>query len=212
MIADTVATLGRRVPHASRWLLPLTPHDGELRLFCFPYAGGGPHTFASWRTAFPAWVGVHSVQLPGRGRRLAEPLLDRVELLVAPIADAIRAMDDRPYVLFGHSMGALLAFETARALRKMGCAGPARLIVSAYGAPQIPRRRPPIHHLSHNAFVSYIRGIGGTPADVFRHPELLWAYNLEKRNSIIQSCSGHTNMKRTFCSFGSSFRVFAKKN
>jgi medium-chain acyl-[acyl-carrier-protein] hydrolase len=173
MIADTIATLERRVTHASRWLVPLTPSDGEVRLFCFPYAGGGPHTFSNWRTAFPPWVGVYSVQLPGRGRRLAEPLLDRLELLVAPIAAAIRAMDDRPYVLFGHSMGALLAFETARALRTMGFAEPARLIVSAYGAPPIPLQRPAIHQLSHDAFVSHIRGMGGTPADVFRHPELL---------------------------------------
>lgn len=161
------------VSNINRWICQLTPHDGELRVFCFPYAGGSPHTFANWRSAFSKRIGIYTVQLPGRGRRLEEPSLDRLVSLASPIAKAIGAMADRPYVLFGHSMGALLAFETARVLRQMGCVKPAQLIASAYGAPQLPRRQPPIHLLDQDAFVSHIREMGGTPAELFRHQELL---------------------------------------
>lgn len=145
----------------------------RLRLVCFPYAGGGAHIYADWRDVLPSSVGVHAVQLPGRGRRFAEPALDRLDLMVAGIAHALRALDDKPMVFFGHSMGALLAFETARALRRLGQRGPSRLLLSAYRAPQFCRDEPCIHHLPDGEFADKLRELEGTPPEVFENRELL---------------------------------------
>jgi medium-chain acyl-[acyl-carrier-protein] hydrolase len=158
---------------AKAWLSAPFPGDEQLRLICFPYAGGGAHLYADWRAAFGAEVGVYAVQLPGRGRRFAEPALRRLGDVVDGVVEALAGLCDKPFVLFGHSMGALLAFETTRALRRAGCTGPVRLLVSGYRAPQLQRLDPPIHDLPDAAFVARLREFEGTPPEVFANAELL---------------------------------------
>ena len=152
---------------------PGTGVDAPIRLVCFPYAGGGAHIYADWRTGLPPQVEVHAVQLPGRGRRFAEPALERLDAAVSDIVDALATLNDKPFMFFGHSMGALLAFETARALRRLGSAGPLRLLMSAYRAPQLERREPPIRDLPEAAFIAKLREFEGTPPEVFANKELL---------------------------------------
>jgi medium-chain acyl-[acyl-carrier-protein] hydrolase len=161
-------------PPASAWL-PRQPADAaeQLRLVCFPYAGGGAHIYAEWRAGLPAQVGLYPLQLPGRGRRFSEPALLRLDAVVAGAVEALASLDDKPFVLFGHSMGALLAFETARALRRLGRRGPLRLLVSGYRAPQLPRDTEPIHQLPDDAFAARLRQFEGTPPEVFTNAELL---------------------------------------
>jgi medium-chain acyl-[acyl-carrier-protein] hydrolase len=158
---------------AKTWLSLLSGDAGSLPLVCFPYAGGAAHIYADWRAGLPEPVSLHAVQLPGRGRRFAEPVLESLDAVVAGVVEALGSFDDKPFVLFGHSMGALLAFETTRALRRLGRPGPLRLLVSGYRAPQLERTEPPIHDLPEAAFVAKLREFEGTPPEVFANAELL---------------------------------------
>src|SRR4051812_48675230 len=89
----------------------------RARLLCFPHAGASASAYRAWTDQVPPWLDVWSLQLPGRGARFTEPAFERLLPLVASIADAFGKSDDLPFAFFGHSMGALLAFETARRLR-----------------------------------------------------------------------------------------------
>jgi len=109
----------------SAWIRKIHADDEEIRMFCFPYAGGSPHIFSAWRDSLQNDVGLYAIQLPGRGRRLHDRQIDRIEPIVDAIVAALEPFHDLPFVFFGHSMGALIAFETARALRRSGRPMPA---------------------------------------------------------------------------------------
>src|SRR5512135_3284299 len=90
----------------------------QVRLFCFPYAGGGTALYYRWSQWLPPTVHVCPVELPGHGRRLREPAFRQIEPLVAAAAEGLRTQLDRPFAFFGHSLGAWIAFELARHLRQ----------------------------------------------------------------------------------------------
>lgn len=92
-----------------------------VKLFCFPYAGASAQCYARWRRGLPAWLDVRPVELPGRGARFGEPLHEQLAPLVAQLVTELRADLHAPYALFGHSLGALIAFEVAHALPTAGC-------------------------------------------------------------------------------------------
>lgn len=144
-----------------------------LRLFCFPFAGGSAQVFRDWKNAFGEEVEVCPIQLPGRQQRFREPPLRTVPAIAEAVSAVLAPLTDRPYALFGHSMGSAVAFEVARRLRALGAPPPAVLMVSGRGAPHRPRSRPPIHDLPQAAFIDALRRYGGTPEEVFQHPELL---------------------------------------
>ncbi|MDX2939098.1 thioesterase II family protein [Streptomyces ipomoeae] len=116
----------------------------RLRLLCFPHAGAGASAYQSWAPGLPDRVEVLPVRLPGREARADERPYTEVAELTSDLAGDLEPLWREPYVLFGHSMGALLAFELARELRRRGLPGPRRLIVSGRMAPQLhpdPRQR-----------------------------------------------------------------------
>jgi surfactin synthase thioesterase subunit len=148
--------------------------QARLRLICFPYAGAGASVYRLWHADLPRGVEVHAVQLPGRETRLHEAPLTRMSDAVAGTVHALRPLLDRPFVFFGHSMGALLASEVARALQSGGAPCPRLLMLSARRAPSLPDTEPPIHCLDHDAFVAEIdRRYGGIPKEVMAHRELM---------------------------------------
>ena len=148
------------------------PH-ARLRLFCFPYAGGNAAIFRTWPDGLPADVEVCPVQLPGRGTRLMEPPFTQLSPLIQALAPALFPLLDKPFALFGHSLGALVSFELARHLRRQCGLHPVRLFVSAGRAPQIPNRDLPMHSLPEEEFVAKLRRLNGTPREVFEHEELM---------------------------------------
>lgn len=132
----------------SRWFeVQAGPAQPRSRLICFPYAGGAAYVFRGWRSLLDPDVDLLRCELPGRGRRIAEPLVDRIDVVVDELLEALRKSLDLPYVLFGHSMGALLAFELCRKIRRVGARSPERLFVSAHRAPHLPLRSEPISDL-----------------------------------------------------------------
>jgi surfactin synthase thioesterase subunit len=144
----------------------------RLRLFCFPYAGGGTGAFRGWTGAFPPAVEVCPVYLPGRERRFREPVHTRMEALVEELRQALRPHLDIPFALFGHSMGAAVAFELARAMERDGTP-PAHLFVSGRRAPGRPPEREQIHALPDAEFVERVRALEGTPDEVMADPEMM---------------------------------------
>jgi medium-chain acyl-[acyl-carrier-protein] hydrolase len=159
---------------ASRWLAyrEVNPR-ARLRLFCFPYAGGGASAYRGWAAALPADVEVCPVQLPARESRLREAAFARPEPLIAALAEALESHLDLPFAFFGHSMGAMISFELTRELRRRGGPQPLHVFVSARRAPQVPPREEPIHDLPEPEFLARLRELNGTPEEVLQHAELM---------------------------------------
>lgn len=144
-----------------------------LRLFCFPYAGGGPPIFRGWTDGLPAQTEACALLLPGRGKRLREPIwYDGIEALADKVAAEMTVLLDRPFALFGHSFGALLAFETARRIEKQG-RQPAALIVSGHIAPQLPDRNVPVHDLPRDALIHALCKLNGMPEELLASRDVL---------------------------------------
>lgn len=143
----------------------------SLTMFCVPYAGGSAAVYRTWRSAVPGWMELCPVELPGRGHRIAEPPHTTLDALVRDVSDEVIARSGGRYVLMGHSLGALLAFEAARVLRTRGLP-PLMLVVAGHGAPHLPQRRKPIAHLPDEDFLAELVALGGTPSDVLTNDEL----------------------------------------
>jgi surfactin synthase thioesterase subunit len=142
--------------------------DADTRLFCLPFAGGGASNFLPWRARLTD-VGVVPVQYPGHETRLGEaPLLDWQEMLSA-LTRVFLPLLDRPYVLFGYSMGARLAFALAAKLTGAG-SPPERLIVAASSPPDLPSSARQALELDDEAFKQFLQRYGGIPAELAREP------------------------------------------
>jgi surfactin synthase thioesterase subunit len=141
----------------------------ERRLVCFPHAGGSPYFFREWGKALPA-LEVHAVCYPGRAERFKEPLATDVVHLAGEIAEALRPLLDRPVALFGHSMGAVVAYETARRLQAVG-APVSHLYVSGAAAAHLPRAAPAALDFDDEAVVRTLIELGGTDAELLDNPQ-----------------------------------------
>lgn len=147
--------------------------EARLRMFCIPCAGRGASVFNGWGALLPRTVEVALVQPPGREARIAQPAFTRVGPLVEALFDAMAEHLDRRYVIFGHSMGALVAFELTRRIRRVNAPGPSALLLAGARAPHLPRPWPPIHHLPQAQFVEALARFQGTPPETLSSPALL---------------------------------------
>lgn len=157
---------------SGRWLAckERRPEAG-YRLYCFPHSGGSAGEFVRWADELPD-VEVLGLQLPGRGARLNEPAFTRM----APLVDAIatEVAFQAPFAFFGHSLGALVAYEVAKALRATGRQQPDRIFVSACPAPHVPPIGPRMHQLTDDELAAWIhQEYGSLPAEIVENPDLL---------------------------------------
>jgi medium-chain acyl-[acyl-carrier-protein] hydrolase len=160
-------------PAAGPWCLPgQAAAHARMRLFCFPYAGGGAVTYRPWQAKFPRDIEICPVLLPGRERRFREPAFRRIEPLLDALATGLTPWMDRPFALYGHSMGAAIAFELATRLASTRAgARLRRVFVSGRGAPHLPPKEADIHHLPDDAFIAELRNLKGTPEQLLSDPE-----------------------------------------
>lgn len=159
-----------------------------MRLYCFPHAGGSAAEFLRWDTAFPE-AEVWGVHLPGRGGRLAEPAFTDLAGCVDALVESVKFQS--PFVFFGHSLGALIAYETTRALRDRGRQQPARLLISAKAAPHHQHSAPPIRDLSGPELLAEIgRRYGGLPLELTTNPDLV--------DLMLPGCRGDFAMLETY--------------
>ncbi len=148
--------------------------QARIRLFCFPYAGGGASIFRTWLEHLSQNIEVCPVQLPGREDRLVERPFSDIPSLLEALVPALLPYLDMPYAFFGHSMGSLISFELARRLRQMGYWDMlVHLFVSGYSAPQIPDPDPPTCHMPESEFIEELRRLKGTAEDLLQNAEFM---------------------------------------
>jgi medium-chain acyl-[acyl-carrier-protein] hydrolase len=144
---------------------------------CFPYAGGGTSIYRGWGAQLPPYIELCAVRLPGREGRFAEPPLRCMDRLLAQLIEGLLPCLDRGFAFFGHSLGALVAFELARALRREGLPTPAHVFVSGRRGPQLPDAREPdepaLHALPDAELIAELRELGRVPGDASATSELL---------------------------------------
>jgi len=157
------------------WVIFPHPKNPQatLRLFCFPYAGGSSSIFRSWSSSLPKTWEVCSVELPGRGLQIGKELFTQLEPLLQAMVQSLLPYLDKPFIFFGHSLGALISFELARLLRCEYGKCPIHFFVSAYSAPQISDSKPPIHALPEPEFKEELLRLNGTPIAVLENAELM---------------------------------------
>ncbi|BBM86750.1 type I polyketide synthase [Candidatus Uabimicrobium amorphum] len=149
----------------------------KLRVFCFPYAGGGASLFRTFHETMPEGVEVVPIQYPGRENLIKEPLLKSVDKLVAEIYPDVKEMLDVPCVFLGYSLGALVAFEMVRKLRRENDTLPQELIVAAHRSPHLPDSTVQIHSLPDKEMVDVLRKtITDVPDQLWENEEMLKAY------------------------------------
>ena len=146
--------------------------SGAVRLVCLPHAGGSASFFFPMAKAFGPSVEVMAVQYPGRQARRHEPAIDNVPEYADEIFEVLRHLDDRPLALFGHSMGAVLAYEVAIRMLQAGLPAPMRLFASGRRAPS-RHRDEHVHKSSDEEIVAELQGLGGPHQRMLNDPELL---------------------------------------
>lgn len=129
--------------------------------------------YRSWPQSLPPEVEVCAAQLPGRGTRIREQPFQSLTPLVEAAAEAITPYLDKPFALFGHSMGAVISFELARRLRDLGKPQPSHLFVSGRRAPQVPNEDPVTYNLLDDELQRELLRLNGTPQEVLEHPGLM---------------------------------------
>jgi medium-chain acyl-[acyl-carrier-protein] hydrolase len=142
-------------------------------MFCFPYAGGSTAVYRNWADLLPPTVQVMPVELPGRGSRSKETPFVNLPLLIEVLAEVIPPLLDTPFVLFGHSMRAVIAFELPQCLRRKYDREPQTVFVSGRRAPQIPDSDPVSYNLPKEEFRQELGRLEGTPKEVLEHAELM---------------------------------------
>jgi len=144
--------------------------DAHTRLFCLPFAGGGASNFLPWRARLAdAGVAVAPLQYPGHETRLGETPLHAWDDMLTSLQDAIMPLLDRPYALFGYSMGARLASALAARLANAGLP-PLQLIVAAHVPPDLPSPALEAIGLDDEAFKALLLRYGGIPAEMSHEP------------------------------------------
>lgn len=143
------------------------------RLFFFPYAGAGAYAYRPWANLLDEHTDLIAIRLPGRESRCGQPFFTSMNQIVSELVCAVDPLLNLPAVFFGHSMGALIAFELARKLQKMEKQNIKLLVVSACFAPQNISLRDSLSLLDDESFLSRISLYGGIPAEILNDDELM---------------------------------------
>ncbi|MDX3538892.1 alpha/beta fold hydrolase [Streptomyces sp. MB09-01] len=158
----------------SVWLRRFHPaEDAPVRLFCFPHAGGSASYYFPVSRALSPDADVLAVQYPGRQDRRHERCVDDLHELADRVVAELRPWCDRPVALFGHSLGASLAFEVARRMEAAGDPAPVALFASGRRAPSRPRENQLVHLAPDEQLLARIKGMNGTDPAVLADDELL---------------------------------------
>ena len=143
------------------------------RLIAFPFAGATSRSYDAWRDRLPVDLEFFTVELPGRGARFSEPFCTSAQEAAAGIAEEWQTLGDRPYSVYGHSLGALIAFEFTRLMEQPHRQPPANLLVSGKRAPHLPIAAEGIHALPDDEFVARVMEYEVTSSEIAENPELL---------------------------------------
>jgi medium-chain acyl-[acyl-carrier-protein] hydrolase len=144
-----------------------------LRLFAFPYAGATGSAYHAWAQMLPSGIELCGIQMPGRHARIHEPSCTRLEPLVDALVSVLVECADAPFVCYGHSMGAVLAFALTRELQARAYPLPRHLVVSGRSAPHLMPPRSGLHLLPDAEFIEQLRLFNGMPRQLLDDPEIM---------------------------------------
>ena len=147
--------------------------SATVSIYCFPYAGGGASTYRSWQAILPIGIRVNPCQLPGREERFSEEPLSSLEAILEHVCEEVLPTVSAPYALFGHSMGALVAYELCQEIRRRGGPQPNHLFVSGMGAPQqLCMESPLVHQSTDEELLNHIQRLGGISSELLQDREM----------------------------------------
>lgn len=149
--------------------------NADIRLICLPHAGAGATAFKTWGNNLDPRIRACPVQPPGREKRRHEIPFTSAEALARDLAVAIAELVAGPYALFGHSTGAICAFQVVRELRAVGGLLPVHLFVSGRRAPQLPLERVDLAAMTVPELADFLKHLGGTPDEILADQDLLGA-------------------------------------
>lgn len=156
------------------WIVARPATSARARIFCFSYAGGNAASYMQWNNDLSPYVQVCAIQIPGRGARFNEPSITDFSILIPQIANSIAAYNDLPFFFFGHSLGALIAYEVCHHLNKNNLPLPEHLIVSAANSPSSPSTIEKIGRMdSDYDIIERLRYYGGTPEELLKNKGLM---------------------------------------
>jgi surfactin synthase thioesterase subunit len=162
------------VSDADLWFhRPRPKPDAAARIFCLPFAGGRAQIFNGWPEGVPAEVEVVALQLPGRAARVQEDPFERLEPLLEALLEALEPELDRPYHLFGHSMGGLVAFEIARGSRRASLPEPGHLFIGGLPAPHLIRQEQTLSDLAESGLKLELERLEGTDSKILDNEEMM---------------------------------------
>lgn len=158
----------------NKWVTCPNPEpSARVRLFCLPFAGGGASIYRGWGKLLGSEIEVCPIQLPGRENRFGETAIKQAQSMAQNLANQIQLYSNKPFYIYGHSMGALLAFELARALQDNGMDIPQGLVLAAHRAAHLPKNRDTLYTLPDDEFIERLKKFGGFPEEVLASKELL---------------------------------------
>lgn len=145
-----------------------------MRLFCLPYGGAGSAAYFPWAKLLPAEIELCAIRLPGRETRIKEAPYTSLRALAYDLAKEITPYLDRPFAIFGHSLGALIGFELLNRFRDQGSPSPVRLFVSGRRAAHLPDPNPPVYLLPDQALIAEIQTrYNGIPRVILEDEDLM---------------------------------------
>lgn len=145
----------------------------SLRLFCLAFAGGNAAYFKDWARMLPAGIQLCPIELPGHGTRFREATYTSLESLIPAMAQGMAPYLDQPFAVFGHSLGALIAYELCRHLDRVSDVRPLSLFVSGRKAPQRPTRKPYRHLMADDDLLAELENLGGMEPEILANRDLM---------------------------------------
>lgn len=142
-----------------------------IKLFCFPHLGGTAATYYQWKYSFPENIEICPIELAGRGERLQDPFYLNFKDMIVDIAGRVMSHDLDIYAFWGHSMGALIAYEVSYYLRNSGVISPAHIFFSGRNAPDL-KDELFFECNDENKLMKKLNEIGGIPKEIFEYPDL----------------------------------------
>jgi surfactin synthase thioesterase subunit len=145
----------------------------KVNLICFPFAGGSAYSYGSYQKFAPNHIKLTTLEPPGRGRRMAEPLLPDIYAIADDLFKIVKPMLQEPYAFYGHSMGTIVAYLITRRIVREGLPQPLHIFVSGRMGPAAKDDEPHIHHLPQEEFRKKLKEIGGSPDELLDDNRLL---------------------------------------
>jgi surfactin synthase thioesterase subunit len=161
----------------SKWfVIPKPNPTASKTLICLPYAGGSASIYTSWADFLPNHVELVSIQPPGRANRMMETAIDNMAELVSELSLAITSIIQKPYVIFGHSLGSRVAFELIRSLKDLNQRQPDHFIASGNRPPHLQMQEKRLSELPKEKFFEELVNLDGTPREILQNQKLMALY------------------------------------